>query len=151
MPYSKYKHTTLPGCEECSAPDADNRKPIRLLNLYPGSHDATRDDTILGDLEIHWLSTLDEPIQDDKNLDASANQSANTPRSEEDEREYEALSYHWGPRPERDDDEANSIHLLRNRKPYTMPVIHNLMSALKHLRLKEDTRRLWIDAICIDQ
>jgi len=56
---------------------------------------------------------------------------------------YEALSYVWGsendPEPIHVDDEG------------TVFVTRNLSSALQHLRHKEKTRTLWVDALAIDQ
>lgn len=55
---------------------------------------------------------------------------------------YEALSYTWG--------EAKEMHIIFvNNQPF--PVTPNLFIALKYLRKAEESRVLWIDAICIDQ
>ncbi|KAL9607137.1 MAG: hypothetical protein Q9167_007922, partial [Letrouitia subvulpina] len=55
---------------------------------------------------------------------------------------YEALSYTWG--------EAKEMHVIFvNNQPF--PVTPNLFVALKYLRKAEESRILWIDAICIDQ
>ena len=60
----------------------------------------------------------------------------------DDEISYEALSYVWGSRfgteSIRCDDK---LHL----------VTPNCQSALRHLRLRDKNRILWVDAICIDQ
>ncbi|KAK5996317.1 Heterokaryon incompatibility 6-like protein [Cladobotryum mycophilum] len=58
------------------------------------------------------------------------------------ELDYEALSYGWG-------DASDKQLIFRNGKPF--PVTKNLDSALRHLRLADAERVLWIDAICIDQ
>ena len=55
---------------------------------------------------------------------------------------YEALSYTWG-----DTTEWRTIFV--NDAPF--PVTPNLFVALKYLRRPESSRKLWIDAICIDQ
>jgi hypothetical protein len=61
---------------------------------------------------------------------------------------YEALSYTWGEREERE-----NPSLLRqitlDRTPFR--VTQNLADALYHLRLKDYDRHLWVDAICINQ
>lgn len=57
--------------------------------------------------------------------------------------QYEALSYTWGT-----EDVRSSIWLEGNRP---LPIKPNLETALQHLRLPTQARRLWIDAICIDQ
>ncbi|PMD67515.1 HET-domain-containing protein [Hyaloscypha bicolor E] len=55
---------------------------------------------------------------------------------------YEALSYFWG------DPKAT---LPISLDVTTFQVTENLESALRHLRLEDRDRTLWIDAICIDQ
>jgi hypothetical protein len=55
---------------------------------------------------------------------------------------YEALSYTWGTEPE------NSTITLNG---FTLSVRLNLLEALLALRRREETRFLWIDAICINQ
>ena len=55
---------------------------------------------------------------------------------------YEALSYVWG-------DEGHDKEILLNGQVF--PVRRNLAFALKDLRLADQPRRLWIDAICINQ
>ena len=62
---------------------------------------------------------------------------------------YEALSYTW--------DTADNQTILyvesddQNALPSTLEIQQNLASALKHLRLLDETRTLWVDAVCIDQ
>jgi hypothetical protein len=60
----------------------------------------------------------------------------------ETEKSYEALSYVWGSRFGTEPSQRDGKILL---------VIPNCESALRHLRLKDKTRILWVDAICIDQ
>lgn len=55
---------------------------------------------------------------------------------------YEALSYCWG------NEEPNS-HMWIEESP--LPIRPNLASAIKALRYRDKARRLWIDALCIDQ
>jgi hypothetical protein len=55
---------------------------------------------------------------------------------------YEALSYCWG-------DAVNTIRIYIGKQ--YIDVTRNLHDALVKLRDKEDSRTLWIDAICIDQ
>ena len=59
-----------------------------------------------------------------------------------DKPDYEALSYMWGPK-----ENSKTIELGGN----TYNVRENLWSALYHLRLDDEDRILWIDAICINQ
>ncbi|KAF2260543.1 hypothetical protein CC78DRAFT_523119 [Lojkania enalia] len=55
---------------------------------------------------------------------------------------YEAVSYCWGSR-------FGTIPILCDSKQ--LLVTPNCESALRHLRLKDAIRVLWVDAICIDQ
>jgi Heterokaryon incompatibility protein (HET) len=60
---------------------------------------------------------------------------------------YEALSYYWG-------EVSGPIPPLRihdRGDVQTIPLTRNLRSALRHLRFENSTRRLWVDAICINQ
>jgi hypothetical protein len=54
---------------------------------------------------------------------------------------YEALSYHWYV--------CTGNEILVNN--CSIPVTRNLFNALHHLRQTEQSRTLWIDAICINQ
>ncbi|KAI9646929.1 hypothetical protein NHQ30_004929 [Ciborinia camelliae] len=56
--------------------------------------------------------------------------------------EYEALSYVWG-------DASIQRTIVFNEIPF--PVTQNLSIALHHLRLPDRPRRLWVDALCINQ
>lgn len=55
---------------------------------------------------------------------------------------YEALSYTWG-----SSSDGDAIIVDERRKPVT----RNLFLALRRLRQKDKIRRLWVDALCIDQ
>jgi hypothetical protein len=60
---------------------------------------------------------------------------------------YEALSYYWG-------EMSSSIPPLRIHEKGDVRQIRltpNLESALRHLRFENSARRLWVDAICINQ
>lgn len=59
---------------------------------------------------------------------------------------YEALSYHWG-----SEEASSKIKIYTDNLPKTFPVRPNLHAALSQLRLPRKPRRLWIDAICINQ
>lgn len=56
--------------------------------------------------------------------------------------DYEALSYVWGRKLARETISVNGVSLA---------VTENLLDALRHLRLADRKRVLWIDAICINQ
>jgi hypothetical protein len=69
-----------------------------------------------------------------------------TTLSEVDEPGYEALSYVWG--------SADNLITVRASDSVcdgTLQATRNLEVALRHLRLEDGPRTLWIDAICIDQ
>ncbi|KAM0136390.1 hypothetical protein ACHAP3_004620 [Botrytis cinerea] len=55
---------------------------------------------------------------------------------------YEALSYCWG-------DASVKVPIIVNGKMF--PVTTNLFAALRKLRKTDSIRRIWIDAICINQ
>ncbi|KAK6859582.1 hypothetical protein PG995_003218 [Apiospora arundinis] len=57
---------------------------------------------------------------------------------------YEALSYTWG-------DELTNDLLRVHIGDHKVPVTENLFEALCSLRLRNEDRLLWIDALCIDQ
>ena len=59
---------------------------------------------------------------------------------------YEALSYYWG-----DGEASFKIKIFTEGFPGTFPVRPSLHAALNQLRLPDRPRRLWIDAICINQ
>ena len=59
---------------------------------------------------------------------------------------YEALSYHWGT-----GEATFKIKIYTEGFPGSFRVRENLHAALKQLRLPDKPRRLWIDAICINQ
>ena len=55
---------------------------------------------------------------------------------------FEALSYVWG-----DTDDNRVIEV----QGHQMEITPNLESALRHIRDESETRRLWVDALCINQ
>lgn len=59
---------------------------------------------------------------------------------------YEALSYHWG-----SEEASFKIKIYTEGFPGVFSVRPNLHAALNQLRLPDRPRRLWIDAICINQ
>lgn len=56
---------------------------------------------------------------------------------------YEAISYLWG----ESSDTYDTLHFPNG----TLGLRENLTHALRHLRLESTARRLWIDALCINQ
>ncbi|KAI0191333.1 HET-domain-containing protein [Astrocystis sublimbata] len=59
---------------------------------------------------------------------------------------YEALSYVWG-----SEDDKQPVRIPDGHGRSTLYVTRNLHIALRHLRYNDRPRRMWIDAICIDQ
>ena len=101
----------------------DNSEEIRILTLL--EHGGRPNDPIECTLNTHILSTT---------LDS-------------DEDRYEALSYSWGTGVV---DRQIKI-CVGSSKPYTFGVRSIFFAALKQLRLRDEPRPLWIDAICINQ
>ena len=56
---------------------------------------------------------------------------------------YEAISYAWG--------ELDYCRKLTLAEHGVLKIRPSLFGALQHLRQKDVTRRLWVDAVCIDQ
>lgn len=88
---------------------------------------------------------MDEPIVCDISVDGPMKQSNDEePLSREQNRQaaFEALSYVWG-------DKEPLEHIYCDGE--TVDVRPNLFLALRRLRSPTESRRLWVDAICIDQ
>ena len=68
-----------------------------------------------------------------------------TPDKKKDHK-YEALSWTW--EGEKFD---TPIYIDQNDRPYDLKIPNNLLQALKVLRKADESRTLWIDAICINQ
>ena len=96
---------------------------IRILTLL--EHGGRPNDPIECTLSTRILSTAPEKYED----------------------RYEALSYSWGT----GEIDRHIKICVGSSKPYTFGVRSNLFAALKQLRLLDEPRPLWIDAICIDQ
>lgn len=60
--------------------------------------------------------------------------------------EYETVSYVWG-EPAR----QKTIRVDTSNGSYAMKVTESLATVLRYLRRPQHTRRLWVDAICLDQ
>ncbi|KAM0215037.1 hypothetical protein ACHAQD_008544 [Fusarium lateritium] len=71
--------------------------------------------------------------------------------SQEYQPRYEALSYVWGTGNISELAQVEAEHPHSNQAPTTIGIRPNLASALRHLRSVDETRVLWIDAICINQ
>lgn len=92
-------------------------------------------------------TTWDHPHPDcDASLWAALSQPPYEPK-------FEALSYTWG---SADDPEIAFVEYTRTKAGLladigTLPIGHNLATALRHLRLPDKSRTLWVDAVCINQ
>ncbi|KAF7555877.1 hypothetical protein G7Z17_g1800 [Cylindrodendrum hubeiense] len=107
---------------------------FRLLDLHPRNH-AQGGDQILASLRDSPLDTTTEP--------------------------YEALSYNWDdpyapnllppnvPRVTDENGKASCAIIIDGR--YNVQVTPNLMLALRALQLRNATRTIWVDALCINQ
>lgn len=60
--------------------------------------------------------------------------------------QFEALSYVWG-----SEQRLHSLIIEGGLGRTQLPITENLMTALRHLRKPNESRRLWIDAVCINQ
>ncbi|CAJ2500007.1 Uu.00g028600.m01.CDS01 [Anthostomella pinea] len=66
--------------------------------------------------------------------------------------DYEALSYFWGPRSNRDHIcITNGDSGESSSSTVAFSVSHTVTSAIKSLRCKDKPLRIWVDAICINQ
>ncbi|OIW25301.1 hypothetical protein CONLIGDRAFT_656948 [Coniochaeta ligniaria NRRL 30616] len=61
---------------------------------------------------------------------------------------YEAISYVWG---SQDDPGLAFVQTSKGMPAGTVSIGRNLESALRHLRYEDKPRKLWVDAICINQ
>lgn len=109
------------------SPLDDPKQDIRLLELLPGDH--------CDPIRVRILHVpLTKPIPG--SIDACT-------------MKFEALSYTWG-----SNKKVDSVIVEQCKKPssmFTMAVTANLMSALLHLRDPTKARKLWIDALCLNQ
>lgn len=62
------------------------------------------------------------------------------------ETQYEALSYVWG-----SDQKPHHLIVESGHDCTQLPVTDSLMAALRHLRRPNESRKLWVDAVCINQ
>jgi len=108
-----------------------NKGRIRLINVLPKSHQASLEGPLI---EHHANLDSSEP-SDYISCTISHVSLEEAPT-------YTALSYHWG-------DTAQKRAILVNGT--VLSVSENLETALRHVRLQDESITLWVDAICIDQ
>ena len=115
---------------------------IRILLLHPSG--VREDDPIhceLKHLRLPVANGSADPVFEPEDAQPIDEHSASLPL-EWGEDDYEALSYSWGDGPEQHE-------IICDRR--VLKVRSNLYHALQQLRLRTRTRRLWVDAICINQ
>ena len=111
---------------------------VRLLKLHPGSWNA--------DLEGNLVQRSILPLKQ-----ARTKHWGNRSLVIHNPEPYDALSYHWGP-DWNSEDEARYIKILVQSEVYIIRIRPNLFHALRQLRSLSDTPLyLWVDALCINQ
>ena len=127
---------------------SEPNSPIERSSRKRTRSDASLDNSPLSNV---WKAT---PLGDGQKIrilklrggtgpDLFANLSVHDPKDS-----YEALSYTWGT-----EKELSVIKILSGDEMYDVPITSNLSDALHELRYKAEHRhrRLWIDALCINQ
>ncbi|OCL10920.1 HET-domain-containing protein [Glonium stellatum] len=107
---------------------ANDPRMLRVLDILPGK----KTDPLVCTLK------LESSLPDDNR---EAKSTPSSPATFE-PATYEALSYVWG-------DPTRSRQIILNGCAFG--VTQNLEAALRHLRREDVERRLWVDAICINQ
>jgi hypothetical protein len=126
-----------------------SKKSVRLLQLRSGT---THGPEIFCELiEADYSNSFHIPTKpDDSKQGAEDNMTVEEKLLKEYEKvkaneiEYEALSWCWGTDPP-----DYAVMIQHNGVTYKKRVKKELALALKYLRLPNQTRTLWIDAICI--
>ncbi|KAI1119903.1 heterokaryon incompatibility protein-domain-containing protein [Nemania abortiva] len=141
----EYKYKKLPSSE----------KRIRLLQLRSGTTHGSEIFCELIQADYDNIFHIPTKLDDEENKKFSAKGKEKQGRSaleknweyvESKKIEYEALSWCWGLEP------ADwAVQIEENGKTYKIRVRRELALALKYLRLPNQPRTLWIDAICINQ
>ena len=99
------------------------------------------------EIETHWTHPDPSFDMSSYRIQEVKNEMTSLPR-------YEALSYTWGSKTK------SAIAYVGqhpkevidgNPEPLTISLRDNLASAMRHLRYKDKTRTIWVDAICINQ
>jgi hypothetical protein len=116
-------------------------KEIRLLHLHPTN--GTSNEPPAPDIIRCTFSLADLDDYSDHRLDVYSDPHLDTLFSSENpSKPFEALSYAWGDAKDR---------TLIDLDGHAFPVTKTLYSALAHLRLLDEERIIWADALCINQ
>lgn len=108
------------------------------INSHRSLHSSTKSQGHYGDLRKHEIRLIDlYPGRLDNPLICGLRNVLLTEKPQ-----YESLSYCWG---------LNKPEVELKCNDRSILVTKNLASALRHLRHVEETRTLWIDAVCINQ
>ncbi|PSN69361.1 HET-domain-containing protein [Corynespora cassiicola Philippines] len=138
----EYQYETLPR----------SKKKIRLLQLRSGTIHGS--DIYCELVEADYNNSFHIPTKGEYHVPRPVNgrKQSEAALAEEcrwvrqNEIKYEALSWCWGTEPQ-----DYVVFIEENGKTYKKRVRKELALALKYLRKPNETRTLWIDAICINQ
>lgn len=107
-------------------------KAFRLFNLHPGPPEVKPGTGELkGELLVRRLPGL----------------GSSGSGSLEDAESYDALSYVWG----EPGNSSPTIKILENNRTHIISIRQSLANALERLRHPQEHRKLWVDALCINQ
>ncbi|RKL27258.1 hypothetical protein BFJ72_g13285 [Fusarium proliferatum] len=130
----KTEQTPSLQASETSYESLDGTK-IRVLRLHKGHFG----DCLHGDFETVSLRNRDTEPSESETTPSDARESAVS---------YEAVSYTWAKgNGKRDKDHAIFI----GKRWDMLPITENCYDALQNCRFDDQDRRLWVDAICINQ
>lgn len=105
-------------------------------------------------LFVEWLDKTEQTLQScswthpDPDIDSSLYEPAVYEAPGPQNHAFEALSYVWG---SEDDPGLAFVQTSAGISTRTISIGRNLESALRHLRYGDKPRKLWVDAICINQ
>lgn len=128
----------------------------------------TVEDRLIFHKDLSYSSWTHPNLKSEQDVDKEERE---PPKSSEKCPNFEALSYCWGlpephetlivvPAADASDNpclrpSTNSTQAAKRvpstKETFSLKIGPNLASALRHLRLRDRPRRLWVDAICIDQ
>jgi hypothetical protein len=124
---------------------------IRLIRLLPGSFS--------DDIEIEIFHTRLRSNEKDEENEPGKKRSKSRKiwdsimhsKKLEDALSYEALSYVWGSEDNPSFVSVRNIKQSTRPRSWQLPVTRNLGEALRYLRKEDESRILWVDAVCINQ
>ncbi|PPJ54597.1 hypothetical protein CBER1_06159 [Cercospora berteroae] len=114
---------------------------LELLTLGPALPTAPKQQRRYEAEGEHKHKTISEPPEDEKQQHEAYVSLVNARRLP-----YTALSYSWAM--DNGDDSRSWVLTLHGKQ---VTITQNLSEGLRRIRLKTDSQRLWVDALCIDQ